>query len=149
MNSHSTIESGKDLPKTTQKNQSGGEIGIDKKSDESSKQNYSLSMWLYLNAQDNTTKVKHIFNYGGEPKIEFINIENGEHVNKCKFTLFQNDPIHETQNSKPSVYLTSLELQKWNHIVFNYNNNKCDLFINGHFEYSAIATTIKNKTKQT
>jgi hypothetical protein len=141
LNYHSTIASGKELPKINQKNQSGGELGMEKKIDEESRNNFSLSMWLYLNTQDSTTKVKHIFNYSGEPKIEYVDMENGEHIKKCKFTLFENT------NGEPSVYYRSLEEQKWNHIVFNYNNNKCDLFINGILEHSAIATYIKNKTE--
>jgi len=146
LNSRSTIASGKELPKANQKNQTGGEFGLEKKIDEESRKNYSLSMWLYLNTQDTTTKVKRIFDYSGEPKIEYVDMENGEHVKKCKFTLFENAKLHDTEIVEPAIYYRSLEEQKWNHIVFNYNNNKCDLFVNGVFEHSVTAIHIKNKS---
>lgn len=146
------IATGKDLPKTNPKNKNGGEFGFEKEIDQESIQNYTISLWIYLNVQDNTTKVKHVFNYGGEPLIEYIdnqpNIENKpttkvvtgyEKIKKCKFTLFQD-------SSNNSETLIHLEEQKWHNVVFNYNNNKCDLFINGKLEYSAMSNIIKNKT---
>tara|TARA_B100000424_G_C22898278_1_gene477800 strand:+ start:111 stop:1193 length:1083 start_codon:yes stop_codon:yes gene_type:complete len=146
------IATGKDLPKTTPKNKNGGEFGFEKEIDQESIQNYTISLWIYLNVQDNTTKVKHVFNYGGEPLIEYIdnqpNIENKpttkvvtgyEKIKKCKFTLFQD-------SSNNSETLIHLEEQKWHNVVFNYNNNKCDLFINGKLEYSAMSNIIKNKS---
>ena len=125
---------------------------FEKEIDQESIQNYTISLWIYLNVQDNTTKVKHVFNYGGEPLIEYIdnqpNIENKpttkvvtgyEKIKKCKFTLFQD-------SSNNSETLIHLEEQKWHNVVFNYNNNKCDLFINGKLEYSAMSNIIKNKS---
>ena len=130
-----TVIFGKDLPKTSSKNKNGGEFGLEKNNDQESIQNYTISFWIYLNVQDTTNKTKHVFNYGGQPLIEYVDTIENNAMKKCKFTLFQDKFTH-----------IHLEEQKWHNIVFNYNNNNADLFINGKLEFSATAETIVNKT---
>ena len=67
-----------------------------------------------------------------------------------KHTIFQYSSEENTQTGKPGIYYTSnneylfvfsdvgetsftttLPVQKWNHVVFNYFSNRCDLFLNG------------------
>ena len=86
----------------------------------------AFSMWISVNA---TTQL----------------LENEKH------TIFQYSSEENTQTGKPGVYYTSnneylfvfsdasgatsfttaMPVQKWNHVVFNYFSNRCDLFLNG------------------
>ena len=88
------------------------------------KSSYSITMWIYLNQQDPNVNTSDIFSYGNNnstyfPKVEYIGTTAGK--NKLKFSFSSNAPCFDML----------IESQKWNNIVFNYNNNRVDLFING------------------
>jgi hypothetical protein len=96
---------------------------------------YSISMWVYLNAQPanyaSYAKEVPVFCYGSSN-----NSTNG--TGKPKITYFNNnsDPdkliIYFTEStSRPSTYEHVIEKQKWTNIVFNYGSSNADLFING------------------
>jgi hypothetical protein len=36
-----------------------------------------------------------------------------------------------SDKGKDTSYSVALPVQKWNHVVFNYFSNRCDLFLNG------------------
>jgi hypothetical protein len=83
--------------------------------------NYGLSMWIQINAT-NVSSDKYIFDYGkGCPSIVYLG-----HSELWKF-LFSN-------SSTTKSYYTKIPFQKWNFIVFNYQGNYVDLFINGNLE---------------
>jgi len=94
--------------------------------------NYSISMWIMLNNHSDNklpyAKETNIFNYGnGLPKITYVKKEdhNTKDTIKVYFTNATN-----TENS----YIVEINTQKWNQLVFNYNSNYVDLFVNGSLE---------------
>ena len=99
---------------------------------EKGKNDFSLSMWLYLNSQNEIVPESKIFSYEDivdediddknvHPAIYYIDQENGK--NKIGFKL------SNTNDLSFDIYIES---QKWNNIVFNYNGNVVDIFINGN-----------------
>lgn len=117
--------------------------GVEKTS-KSSDQNFSISMWVYVNVQppsDNAyVKETNIFHYGNErsnittkkPQIVYHYDSANNKLNKFKI-YFTNEI--STTNSK-NYYEFSMHEQKWNNIVINYTSNVVDLFINGNLETS-------------
>ncbi len=94
---------------------------INKNKYETGKRIFTLSMWIYLNQQDKGTNPTKFFDYGGShPSINYAGQENGK--NKLKILLHNGCVPFEL----------NIESQKWNNIVFNYNGNLIDIFINGH-----------------
>jgi len=98
---------------------------------------YAISMWVYLNNQPpnnkSYSKETEIFNYGnGKPRITYYNDITTDN-NKDKYIFY----FTNTTDENSSVKMT-LPGQKWNNIVFNYNSDKVDLFINGNLEKSYV-----------
>jgi len=95
--------------------------------------NFSISMWVYLNIQTNSSAPMNeinVFDYGGgKPKISYINnpldVKNRDMYN-----------FYFTDSTSTPNYQASMPSQKWNNIVFNYSSQKVDLFVNGN-----LATT--------
>jgi len=100
---------------------------VKKKAFESGKNTFTLSMWVYLNQQDASISESScdlaLFSYGSygssHPSIRYVGVENGK--NKLKLKL----------NGDNNSFEVNIESQKWNNIVFNYNGNTVDIFING------------------
>lgn len=96
---------------------------------------YSISMWVYLNAQDSVSSASknelNLFNYGGgKPRITYFNdLTDSTNTNVFNFYFTNN----ETVSSK---YQVSLPSQKWNFFVLNYTSNVVDLFINGALNHT-------------
>jgi hypothetical protein len=105
-------------------------------------QNYSLSLWVNLNAQS-ASRVKNdsstnIFKFAsspdassGHPMIAYTN--NNANDTDSYVIYFENDYGRSYQNmiDDGSIFLISLPSQKWNNFVFTYTDNNVDLFING------------------
>jgi hypothetical protein len=110
--------------------------------------NFGLSMWIYVNEKDlgindlNDKIPIHeipIFKYGntndgnlGKPSISYI----GNSKWKFNFTV---PPSLSGKSNLPlqfqdTYFIVSIPSQKWNQIVFNYYDNKVDLWINGNLE---------------
>lgn len=93
--------------------------------------NYALSMWIYLNPQGNGSEEYNIFSYnkdsmsGGNPRIAYL-----PNAASDSYTIY-----FTNATSAPGYSLT-LTKQKWHHFVFNYSDNKVDLFINGAINYT-------------
>jgi hypothetical protein len=116
--------------------------GVEKKS-KSSNQNFSLSMWVYINAQppsDGTySNESNIFHYSNEnsnsnsqkPQIVYHYHSKTNKINNFKI-YFTNDEIDGVKN----YYEFTMPEQKWNNIVINYNSDIVDLFVNGNLETS-------------
>lgn len=98
-------------------------------------QNYSISMWTYVNVQSKNFKAysdeTNIFDYGnGKPKITYCYDLSNNYV-KNKYRIYFTD--EENKQVKNYHEFTMLD-QKWNNIVVNYRSSQVDLFINGTIE---------------
>ena len=92
--------------------------------------NYALSTWFTINPQPPNTraayqKYTNILNYGNKPRVQF---------NSAKNTLRVQAEAGE--GNKSIVDIVTIEdgvpLQKWNHIVINYDGGYMDVFLNGN-----------------
>ena len=111
--------------------------------------NYSLSMWINLNAYSNNkmpyNTETYIFDYGDrKPRITYYNSDeqNGERdIYRIYFTnntalnkdTDEDGNLIEDNDFKP-YYELKLPAQRWNNLVFNYSSTHADLFVNGNLE---------------
>lgn len=132
LNTKTDIAKTKDL-EPINRNEFGSSANISEQStdnvqDADIRNNYTFSMWIYLNQQSQVIVEKNIFNYGlTHPKISYISNDNN------KSTKNDMEYITISVNGNKS-YKFEISRQKWNHIVFNYNNGSTDIFINGTLE---------------
>ena len=121
--------------------------------------NYCISMWVYINPQ-NPSKTAYnqeseIFNYGFtdasgvqhvKPMIRYYGGGglNDQLVERDKFVFYfsKYPPTNQYDTPNDTFYDMTLPNQKWNQIVFNYNRNIVDLFINGALERSFDMGTV-------
>lgn len=122
--------------------------------------NYCISMWVYVNAQNGSTKgytsESEIFNYGYKdsggiqhvkPMIRYYGgVGNGTDslIERDKFVFYfaTYPPMAQYDTSGDTFYDVSVPTQKWNQFVLNYNRNTVDLFINGRLERSFLMTSV-------
>jgi hypothetical protein len=130
LNAKTDIAKSSDL-EPINRNEFGGSPNISEQStdvilDTDIRRNHTFSMWIYLNQQSPTFVEKTIFNYGtSHPKISYISNDKSTRNDMEYITISAND------NTK---YKFEIPRQKWNHVVFNYNNGSADVFINGTLE---------------
>jgi len=97
--------------------------------------NYSISFWTIINTHSNSNisyvNENTIFKYG---HIDSNNNKNYKPYVSYKIDETGDNYTFHFSNSKDSVYKVSLPTQKWHNFVFNYNNSRVDLFINGKLE---------------
>lgn len=104
------------------------------------RKNYAISMWIFLNNEPSNysayNKESNIFNYGnGMPRITYMN-----NVEKYDKTLDEMEimkdkiVVYLSNNKKHEGVTLTIEKQKWNNLVLNYNSSSVDIFINGHLE---------------
>jgi hypothetical protein len=130
LNAKTDIAKSSDL-EPINRNEFGGSPNISEQStdvilDTDIRRNHTFSMWIYLNQQSPTFAEKTIFNYGtSHPKISYISNDKSTRNDMEYITISAND------NTK---YKFEIPRQKWNHVVFNYNNGSADVFINGTLE---------------
>lgn len=105
---------------------------------------FALSMWIYINPMSPSKMgYRHgvetnIFNYGSvssspvhHPQITHTVGDQGTNI-RIRFT-----------NDDKSIYDMMMPYQKWVNLVFNYNGNGVDLFIDGKLEYSYLFSNDK------
>ena len=113
------------------RNEFGDSINISNQSndniqDTDIRRNYTFSMWIYLNQQTPISIEKTIFNYGSSsPKISYKTNDNDTKNDMGYVNISFNDN---------TSYKFEIPRQKWNHIVFNYNNGSAHVFMNGTLE---------------
>lgn len=110
--------------------------------------NYAVSFWVFLNpgsSSDDRYHIAHsIFNYSSDPSYKVgkpsVKFQNDGHTHKSKYI------ITFTDNSSATIkpYELTLPHQKWHYFVFNYFNNKADLFINGNLERTCVFDGVNN-----
>jgi len=89
--------------------------------------NYALSSWIYINPQPPSTnehysKFTRLLDYGGKPSINYMG-----KTNTLQITM------NTEKDGKTVVYEDSkFPLQKWNHILINYDGGTLDVFINNN-----------------
>jgi len=109
--------------------------------------NYALSLWLYLDALPPSTsasfdKYTPVFSYGGKPSILY-KASNNTMMITAKIKDLTDDRIARSnidkdENGDVIIYkLENVLLQKWNHILINYNGGILDIFYNGILVKSA------------
>jgi len=109
--------------------------------------NYALSLWLYLDALPPSTsasfdKYTPVFSYGGKPSILY-KASNNTMMITAKIKDLTDDMIARSnmdkdENGDVIIYkLEKILLQKWNHILINYNGGILDIFYNGKLVKSA------------
>jgi hypothetical protein len=101
----------------------------DKKSEFS--YHYAISGWVYINPQPPSTSGAYtqdtsLINYGGKPNIMYNGISNTLIVKAKK-----------SRDEDEVIYVTKMPMQKWNHIVINYNGGTLDVFLNNVLVASA------------
>ena len=103
------------------------------------RENYSISMWMYINSHPNTyvaySKETDIFRYGypnskiGHPRVAYYNNTNDTN-NSDKVIVYVNDAVDL------SGILLDVPNQSWNQLVISYNKSVIDIFVNGNLEKS-------------
>jgi hypothetical protein len=109
--------------------------------------NYAVSMWLYLDALPPNTgaafdKYTPVFSYGGKPTISYKASNNTMLVTAQIKDITEEmvDNLNLERDVDDNVIIYKLEnvlLQKWNHILINYNGGILDVFYNGELVKSA------------
>ena len=90
--------------------------------------NYSLGMWIILNAQNlrQTQPDTNIFTYDTHVLLQF-----GYDPTSKQF-------VYKLVMKNKETYLFRLPYQRWNYFVFTLNNNHMDLFLNGQLHKSFV-----------
>jgi hypothetical protein len=110
---------------------------------------YGISCWIFLDVNEPNDMFKTILNFGGVPHIKYnpaknlfeITVEQNntmEMIMQRKKRKISHSGSHSGSGStfgSPSsleVYHTNdFLMQKWNHVIVNYNSGIMDVFING------------------
>jgi hypothetical protein len=95
--------------------------------------NYGISFWVFINPMNpgstpQATDYTTIFTCDSKPLITYNGALNTMRI-EIKTDSRQNKIVDE---------IKSFPLQKWNHIVMNYANGTCDVFLNGELHASKI-----------
>lgn len=113
--------------------------------------NYCISFWVYINVHPHThtgyNSEKEILTYGFtddngiehvKPMVRYYGGGGGDDQlverNKLIFYFSRYPPIKQYASDEHTFYDVTIEPQKWNQIVMNYNRNNVELYINGHLE---------------
>lgn len=86
---------------------------------------YALSSWIYINPQPPSTnqhysKFTRLLDYGSKPTINYKG-----NTNTIQVTVKMSD-----KNNKIIYEDSNFPLQKWNHVLINYDGGTLDVFIN-------------------
>jgi hypothetical protein len=103
------------------------------KIDKSVTYDYGLSFWLYIDPMNpssspQATNYTTIFSYGDAPTVTYNSM-----LNTLRIGIKT-----ESKKIKKVDEIKKLPLQKWNHIVLNYLNGTCDVFVNSKLHASKI-----------
>ena len=62
------------------------------------------------------------------------------YIKKYVFYFSKYPPVNQYASEEHTFYDITLENQKWNQIVMNYNRNKVEIYINGNIERTFVLT---------
>jgi hypothetical protein len=111
------------------------------------RQNYAISMWIYLNNSTNNLDIdKNIFSFSDNlTQIKYI--PDKAHTNNETSTVEQVLRIsinnNDNDNNNHKYYDLIIPFQKWIYLVFNYDSSHINLFINGKLERTFNLDTIQ------
>lgn len=109
----------------------------------SSSYNYGLSVWVFIDPMNpgsspQATDYTTVLTCNSKPLITYNSALNTMRI-EIKTNSRQNKIVDE---------IKSFPLQKWNHIVMNYVNGTCDVFLNGKLHASKIEIIPIKETKE-
>jgi hypothetical protein len=116
--------------------------------------NYAISFWAFFDSENpsKTNQYTSILNYGNKPNILFNPMDNTLIFvsNKADASAINNFTLSQLEENGNQVLYEhkNVLLQKWNHIIVNYNGGTLDIFINGKLKKSVIGV-IPYKTLDT
>jgi hypothetical protein len=113
--------------------------------------NYCISFWTYINIHPHThqgyNSEKEVLTYGFKdnqgidhvkPMVRYYGGGGGDDQlierNKLVFYFSRYPPVKQYAKDEHTFYDVTIEPQKWNQVVMNYNRNKVELYINGNLE---------------
>jgi hypothetical protein len=113
---------------------------LDINANDLSRKEYSLSIWLHLNAPEMSDIVFPIICYGnndttGKPIITY---GYDDEFKNFVLTIGMSNTLSSSGSS--STIKIAVPHQKWNNLVFNYKGFNSDLFVNGILERSVNLT---------
>lgn len=129
---------------------------------------YGISFWFRLDADSPSTNASYnkystILNYGGKPNVMYnastntmiVTMKSKDEESMSSSPVLSNKESRD-ENGDLIVYTkTNVLLQKWNHVVINYNGGTLDVFYNGelvksvygvvpYMEYDALVVGQEN-----
>jgi hypothetical protein len=99
--------------------------------------NYCFSFWVYVNPGQGASSSSYsfksnVFNYAnGKPQVFYMN--DGNSYNNVFRVVYSNNFTNATEETVDTInsYDVVLPIQRWHNFVFNYADNKADLYVNG------------------
>ena len=103
--------------------------------------NFSLSMWVYINDYDRTPNrpAQTVFHYGDEGAVSGGHPHIDYQDRQLVFTFSNRNP-ESKDNENESQYRMDIEPQNWVFLVLNYKHNEMDLFVNAELKKSVRFT---------
>ena len=102
-----------------------------RKNDNKFTYSYAISAWFYINPQPPNTglaysKYTDILNYGNKPQVQYHSQKNNFRV------MAMTGGRPGKGDDMVQIFATrNIILQKWNHLVVNYDGGTMDVFLNG------------------
>ena len=111
--------------------------------------NYSLSLWVYVNpeAAVNPNNEYSLFSFEGKPELKFKYNSVNNDSDDASVILKEKEKsyvyrayLSNIHNSNSDLEYVDLHapIQKWVNIVFNYNGNNVDIFVDGELQQTKI-----------
>jgi hypothetical protein len=106
---------------------------------------YGISFWVYIDSMPpnnniSYTKYTSLVNYGNKPNIVYkadtnefaVTMDSGRVYNKSKdFEYINNEQLNDKNKTIIVYRQNDFLLQKWNHVIVNYQGGTLDIFMNG------------------